>query len=98
VLRTVKRKHRVSQSSSVLEHVVNLTCDVNHRYIPIMITRMMISLRKAALSQGSVWSMGESVTNRGSGRETYNMGFVPNRAALDTRDGRILFSSITPRM
>ena len=60
-----------------------------------MITRMMISLRKAALSQGSAGSMGESV-NRGPGRETYGMRFVPNRAVSNTRDSGTLFSSIPP--
>jgi len=73
-------------------------CNANHRFIPIMITRLMLSLRKAALSQGSVWSMGESVANRGPGRETYGMRFVSNRAASDTRDDGTLFSSFLPRM
>ena len=92
----MKRKHRVSQNSSVQVPVAKLTWGANRRYISIMITRLMISLRKAALSQGSVWSMGESVANRGPGREAYGMRFVPNRAVSNTRDDGTLFSSIPP--
>jgi len=30
------------------------------RYLPVMITRIMLSLKKAAASQGDRWSLGES--------------------------------------
>jgi len=60
-----------------------------------MITRLMISLRKAANSQGSGWSMGES-TNHGPGREVYSMQFVRNRAVSNTRDDYTLVSPISP--
>ena len=65
----------------------------NHRYIPIMITRLMISLRKAARSPGSTWSMGESTADRGPGRETYGMRFAPNRAVSNARDDSTLVQS-----
>jgi len=67
-------------------------------YLPVMITRLMISLRKAAHLQGSAWSMGESTIGRVPGRETYNMRFAPNRGALNRRDDDTLFSSIPPEV
>jgi len=60
--------------------------NANYRYLPVMITRLMISLRKAAYPQGSTWSMGESTTNRGPGHETFNMQFVRNRALSNARE------------
>ena len=35
------------------------------RYLPVMITRIMLSLKKAAASQGDHWSFGESSTFTG---------------------------------
>ena len=57
---------------------IELTQNVNHRYLPVMITRLMISLRKAARSQGLPWSMAESTVSRGPGHESYGMQFAPN--------------------
>ena len=82
----------MSQGGGCTQTDVELTRNVNHRYIPVMITRLMISLRKAARSPGSAWSMGDSTTDR----ETYGMQFFPNRAAPNTRDDDTLVSPILP--
>jgi len=65
---------------------VELTWNTHPRYLPIMITRLMISLRKAAHSQGSAWSMGESTANRGPGREMCSIRFASNGGALNRGD------------
>jgi len=56
-------------------------------YIPIMITRLMISLRNAARSQGLPWSAGESGVDCGLDNEMHTLQFATNRGALDQRDG-----------
>jgi len=60
-----------------------------------MITRLMFSLRKAAYSQGSVWSMGESTLNRSPGREAHSVRFASKRDTLNGRDDDTLLSPIT---
>lgn len=64
--------------------------------LPVMITRLMISLRKAAHLQGTAWSMGESTVTCGPGRETYGMRFVSNRGVSNRQDDDILLSPISP--
>jgi len=62
-----------------------------------MITRLMISLRKAAHLQGSAWSMGESALSRDPGRETFSMiRFAPDRGALNRRDDDPSLSPVSP--
>lgn len=98
--RTIKRERRVSQNSrACAQGNAELTWNTNHRYISIMITRLMISLRKAAHLQGSGWSMGESAVNRGPGRETYSMiRFASNCGAPSGPDDDTLLSSASPRV
>ena len=73
-----------------------LTLNANHRYLPVMITRLMISLRKAAHLQGTAWSLDESAVDRGPGRETSGMRFVSNRGVTNRRDDGTLLSPISP--
>jgi len=62
-----------------------------------MITRLMISLRKAAHLQGSAWSMGESALSRTPGHETYGMiRFAPGHGALSGQDDNTLLSTVSP--
>ena len=65
-----------------------------------MITRLMISLRKAAHLQGSTWSMGESTVNVNRSPclspDAYKMRFAPNRDLGKGRaDDDTLVSPIT---
>ena len=57
-----------------------------------MVTRLMISLRKTAYSQGSSWTMGESTISRGPGRETYSLQFAPDRGPSNGQDDYSLVS------
>ena len=34
--------------------------ELHDRYLPVMITRLMLSLKKAAASQGDLWSFGDT--------------------------------------
>ena len=61
-----------------------------------MITRLMISLRKAAHSPGPAWSMGETTVTRDPGREMCTIRFASNRDALNGRDDDTLQSPISP--
>ena len=93
----MKREHRVSwNSGDCIQPDVELTRNANYRYLPIMITRLMISLRKAAHPQGSAWTMGESTANRGPRRETYSMQIVRGRTSSNTRDDATPASPISP--
>ena len=98
--RMMQGERGVSQSSGArVKTDVELTWNAARRYISIMITRLMISLRKAAHLQGSAWTMGESTVNRGPGRETYSMiRFAPNRGALNRRDDDTLLPSVLNRV
>ena len=49
------------------------------RYLPVMITRIMLSLKKAAASQGDQWSLGEPTTFTG-------VRFAPDRVHDTTGD------------
>ena len=49
------------------------------RFIPVMITRLMLSLKKAASSQERGWSLGESNTHA-------TMRFAERRGGIPTRD------------
>ena len=96
--RVVKWKCCVSQNSGDCAKTDGeLTWETNHRYISVMITRLMISLRKAAYSQTSPWSMGGSTISHGPGREAYNsIRFAPNPGPSNERDDYSLVSSVSP--
>jgi hypothetical protein len=49
------------------------------RFLPVMITRLMLSLKKAAISQEHGWSLGEPTTHA-------TMGFAERRTGVSTRD------------
>lgn len=87
----------MSQNSwSYLRRDAELTCNTNHRYVPVMITRLMISLRKAARSRGSHWSMAESTVN--GGPEIHSMRFAINLGTFNRQDDDTLLSPISPRL
>ena len=71
--------------------------EYNYRYLPVMITRLMISLRKAAHSQELPWSMGMSVLNQGPDRGAYGMRFAPNHGPSNRWDDDTLVSPTTSR-
>ena len=77
---------------------VELTRNTNHRYIPVMITRLMISLRKTAHSQGSVWNMDEPTANRRPVHEMHSIRFASNRGGLDGQDDDTSVSPIWPEV
>jgi len=56
------------------------------RYLPVMVGRLMLSLRKAAALQGGVWSFGEPATSIG-------MRFAERRGPDATGDGMHLGTS-----
>ena len=58
-----------------------------------MITRLMISLRKAAHSQELPWM---STINDAPGHGKYSLRFAPNRGALSRSDDEALESPISP--
>lgn len=86
--RTTKLEHCVSRNSGDRTRTgAKLTWDTNYRGLPVMITRLIISLRDAALSRGPLWGTGEPTAIRGHGRGT----FVPMGGALNGRDdGRLV--------
>jgi len=95
--RTMKRERCVSQNPGGCTQAEGwLTRNANHRYLSVMVTRLMISLKKAASSQGSPWSMGESAISRAPGRETYSMQFASNCGQSNRRDDDTLVSSVSP--
>ena len=95
--RTMKREHCVSwESGDRVKMDAELTRNTHHSYLPVMITRLIISLRKAAHLQGSVWSMGESTANCSTGRETQGMQFGSNYGVRNRRDDDTLLLPISP--
>ena len=53
-----------------------LGSELRLRFIPVMVTRLLLSLRKAAATQDHGWSLGEPS----------NMRFAERRGGLVTRD------------
>jgi len=49
------------------------------RYLPVMITRLMLSLKKATALKGDAWSFGGPTINN-------TVGFVERRGSVTTRD------------
>ena len=53
--------------------------DPRLRYLPVMITRLLLSLKKANASQEHAWSLGEPATHT-------TMRFAEGRGGASTRD------------
>ena len=94
--RVVKWERCVSLISSGAQLDPKLTRNMNYRYLPVMIIRLMISLKKAGNVQGSAWSMGEHTTNRCSSRESHSMRFARNHAVQNTREDYSVISPSSP--
>ena len=63
------------------EYLFPSECDMSEpylRYLPVMITRLLLSLRKANDAQEYEWSLGESTTD--------TMKFARHRGTLATND------------
>ena len=53
--------------------------DPRLRYLPVMITRLLLSLKKANVSQEYAWSLGEPATHT-------TIRFAEGRGGVSTRD------------
>ena len=59
--------------------------ELHVRYLPVMVTRIMLSLKKAAASQGNQWSFGEPTTFTGMRfAGVLNRDVAGDSMALDT--------------
>ena len=76
VLRTIVETSCVSERPFALQVIGS---DLHLRYLPVMITRLMLSLRKAGTPQEHGWSLGESTTHA-------TMRFAEHRGSVITRD------------
>ena len=57
----------------------NIASESRLRFIPVMITRLLLSLKKAGASRGDGWSLGELTTYT-------TMRFADRRGGVATRD------------
>ena len=59
------------------------------RYLPVMIARLILSLKKASVSQECVWSLGEpSTTTSVRFAGSQGLGATRDEIGLDTFGGR----------
>jgi len=57
----------------------NITSESRLRFVPVMITRLLLSLKKAGASREDGWSLGEPTTHTA-------MRFADRRGGVATRD------------
>ena len=57
----------------------NITSESRPRFLPVMVTRLLLSLKKASASREQGWSLGEPTTHT-------TMKFVERRGGITTKD------------
>ena len=63
----------------------NVESELRLRFLPVMVTRLLLSLKKAGASREHGWSLGEPTTHA-------TMKFADHRGGVSTRDEILLYT------